>query len=206
MLYNIISNGRALFKDFLFLPNVNELSDLKSAVLKLDDNASYYDSFVISNDNEGHIELFVNCETGECALTCMAARKSFDSEEYKIPWDELNVFLDIYRTFRDGREGRIAHKFQKLEYNHEEVDSYEKKYSIGYTTDCKFVSDWLKTFGIEALTCTKYDTAAIREVNKYYYFFVLAGWVDDKILSKLLKEYEEFYEYNRTKKRWNNNV
>ena len=206
MLYNLISNGRALFKDFLFLPNVNELSDLKSAVLKLDDDASYYDSFVISNDDEGHIELFVNCETGECALTCMAARKSFDLEEYKIPWDELNVFLDIYRTFRDGREGRIAHKFQKLEYNHEEVDSYEKKYSIGYTTDCKFVSDWLKTFGIEALTCTKYDTAAIREVNKYYYFFVLAGWVDDKILSKLLKEYEEFYEYNRTKKRWNNNV
>ena len=206
MWYNLISNGRALFKDFLFLPNVNELSDLKSAVLKLDDNASYYDSFVISNDDEGHIELFVNCETGECALTCMAARKSFDSEEYKIPWDELNVFLDIYRTFRDGREGRIAHKFQKLEYNHEEVDSYEKKYSIGYTTDCKFVSDWLKTFGIEALTCTKYDTVAIREVNKYYYFFVLAGCVDDKILSKLLKEYEEFYEYNRTKKRWNNNV
>ena len=205
MWYNLISNGRALFKDFLFLPNVNELSDLKSAVLKLDDNVSYYDSFVISNDDEGHIELFVNCETGECALTCMAARKSFDSEEYKIPWDELNVFLDIYRTFRDGREGRIAHKFQKLEYNHEEVDSYEKKYSIGYTTDCKFVSDWIKTFGVKALTCTKYDTAAIREVNKYYYFFV-TGWVDDKILSKLLKEYEEFYEYNRTKKRWNNNV
>ena len=206
MWYNLICNGRASSKDFLFMTNVNKLSDLKFAVLKLDDNASYYDSFVISNDVEGHIELFVNCETGECALTCMAARESWDSEEYKIPWDELNAFLDIYRTFRDGREGRVAHKFQKREYNHEEVDSYEKIYGIGYTTDCKFVGDWIKTFGLEALTCTKYDTAAIREVNKYYYFFVLAGWIDDKILSQLLKEYEEFYECDRIKKRWNNNV
>ena len=97
MWYNLICNGRASSKDFLFMTNVNKLSDLKFAVLKLDDNASYYDSFVISNDVEGHIELFVNCETGECALTCMAARESWDSEEYKIPWDELNAFLDIYR-------------------------------------------------------------------------------------------------------------
>ena len=205
MWYNLISNGRALFKDFLFLPNVNELSDLKSAVLKLDDNASYYDSFVISNDDEGHIELFVNCETGECALTCMAARKSWDSEEYKIPWDELNAFLDIYKTLRDECKSGVAHEFRKWEYNHEEVNSYEKIYGIGYTTDSKF-GDWIKTFGLEAIMCTKYDTATIREVNKYYYFFVLSGWIDDIILSQLLKEYEEFYEYNRTKKRWNNNV
>ena len=205
MWYNLISNGRALFKDFLFLPNVNELSDLKSAVLKLDDNASYYDSFVISNDDEGHIELFVNCETGECALTCMAARKSWDSEEYKIPWDELNAFLDIYKTLRDECKSGVAHEFRKWEYNHEEVNSYEKIYGIGYTTDSKF-GDWIKTFGLEAIMCTKYDTATIREVNKYYYFFVLSGWIDDTILSQLLKEYEEFYEYNRTKKRWNNNV
>ena len=205
MWYNLICNGRALYKDFLFMPNVNKLSDLKSAVLKLDDNASYYDSFVISNDAEGHIELFVNCETGECALTCMTARKSWGSEEYKIPWDELNAFLDIYKTLRDECKSGVAHEFQKREYNHEEVDSYEKIYGIGYTTDSKF-GDWIKTFGVEALTCTKYDTAAISEVNKYYYFFVLSGWIDDTILSQLLKEYEEFYEYNRTKKRWNNNV
>ena len=205
MLYNLSCNGSALFEDFSLMPDVNELSDLKSAVLKLDDDASYYDSFVISNDDEGHIALFVNCETGECALMCMAARKSLDSEEYKIPLDELNAFLDIYRTFRDGREGKVAHKFQKLEYNYEEVDSYEKIYGIGYTTDSKF-GDWIKTFGLEAIMCTKYDTAAIREVNKYYYFFVLSGWIDDTAIEQLLKDYKEFYEYNRTKKRWNNNV
>ena len=205
MLYNLFYNGKPLFSDYIYMMNVSELGDLKAEVLKLIDDAFYYDTIAIANDEDGHIEMFINCETKECALYCMAARKSWDSEEYKIPWDELNAFLDIYRTFRDGREVRVAHKFQKLEYNHEEVDSYEKKYSIGYTTDCKFVSDWIKTFGVKALTCTKYDTAAIREVNKYYYFFV-TGWVDDKILSKSLKEYEEFYEYNRTKKRWNNNV